>query len=140
MRGDLSGGGRFQFRHDIGALVRSIRCHDDFYLTEAGEASYNASGKKSVKWPIDYAVSSLRLLAMKPKGKNYQILGGSYRSVLDHLSGVGQILHSTGFADAFLATGALHERRFDALTVAVARLCACHAVAPARLRLPPRDP
>jgi hypothetical protein len=26
-----------------------------------------------VKWPIDYAVSTLRLLRMKPKGRDYQI-------------------------------------------------------------------
>ncbi len=77
---------------DIGALVRSILCHDDFFLTAAGEASYTASGKKSVKWPVDYVASSLRLLGMKPKGKFYQILGGSERSVLDHLADMGQIL------------------------------------------------
>ncbi len=47
-------------------------------------------------------------------------------------------LHSTWFADDFLATGVVDERRFDALTAAVARLCACHAVDGARLRLPPR--
>ena len=46
--------------------------------------------------------------------------------------------HSTWFADDFLATGVLDERRFDALAAAVARLSACHAVDPARLRLPSR--
>ena len=45
-------------------------------------------------------------------------------------------LHSTFFADDFLATGVLDEERFDALAAAVARLCACHAVDRARLRLP----
>jgi uncharacterized protein (DUF1800 family) len=82
----------FDASWDIAALVRSILCHDDFYLTAAGEASYTASGKKSVKWPVDYAASSLRLLNMKPKGKYFQINGGSYRSMLDHLSDMGQIL------------------------------------------------
>lgn len=80
----------FSTNWDIGALVRSILCHDDFYLT-AG-ADYSAGGKKSVKWPIDYAVSTLRLLGMKPKGKYYQIQGGSYRSMLDHLSDMGQVI------------------------------------------------
>jgi hypothetical protein len=47
-------------------------------------------------------------------------------------------LHSTWFADDFLATGVLDEHRFDALAAAVGRLCACHAVDPGRLRLPPR--
>ena len=35
----------FDDSYDIAALVRSILCHDDFYLTAAGEASYNASGR-----------------------------------------------------------------------------------------------
>jgi uncharacterized protein (DUF1800 family) len=82
----------FDSSYDIAALVRSILCHDDFYLTAAGEASYNASGKKSVKWPVDYTASTLRLLHMKPKGKFFQIFGGSFRSILDHLSDMGQIL------------------------------------------------
>jgi hypothetical protein len=43
---------------------------------------------------------------------------------------------STWFADDFLATGVLDERRFDTLAAAVARLCACHAVDTAALRLP----
>ncbi len=77
---------------DVAALVRSILCHDDFYLTAAGEVSYTASGKKSVKWPVDYVAASFRLLRMKPKGKFYQVLGGSFRSVLDHLTDMGQIL------------------------------------------------
>jgi hypothetical protein len=46
-------------------------------------------------------------------------------------------LSSTWFADDFLATRILDERRFDALADAVARLCACHAVDGSRLRLPP---
>jgi uncharacterized protein (DUF1800 family) len=75
---------------NISALVRSILCHDDFYLTAA--ADYGASGKKSVKWPIDYVLGTLRLLQMKPKGKYYQITGGSYSSMLDHLSNMGQVL------------------------------------------------
>ncbi len=49
-------------------------------------------------------------------------------------------VHSTWFADDFLATGVLDEARFDALAAAVGRLCACHAVDPARLRLPAPAP
>ncbi len=75
---------------DIGALVRSILCHDHFYL--GAGADYSAAGKKSVKWPIDYVVSTMRLLRVKPKGKYFQLLGGSYRSMLDHLSNMGQVL------------------------------------------------
>jgi uncharacterized protein (DUF1800 family) len=75
---------------DIGALVRSILCHDDFYLS-AG-ADYSAVGKKSVKWPVDYVVSTLRLVKMKPKGGFYQILGGTYSGIIDHLGNMGQTI------------------------------------------------
>jgi uncharacterized protein (DUF1800 family) len=80
----------FDATWDIGALVRSILCHDDFYLTAA--ADYSATGKKSVKWPIDYVVSTLRLVKMKPKGRYYQILGGTYSSLIDHLENMGQTI------------------------------------------------
>jgi uncharacterized protein (DUF1800 family) len=80
----------FDTTWDVAALVRSILCHDAFYLTAA--ADYSATGKKSVKWPIDYVVSTLRLLKMKPKGRYYQILGGSYATVIDHLSNMGQTI------------------------------------------------
>jgi uncharacterized protein (DUF1800 family) len=82
----------FDTSFDIAALLRSIFCHDNFYLTAEGPASYTATGKKSVKWPIDYVASTLRLLQMKPKGKFYQIRGGSFSSILDHLTNMGQVM------------------------------------------------
>ena len=80
----------FDASWSIEALVRSILCHDDFYLT--ADANYLASGKKSVKWPIDYVVSTMRLLKMKPKSRDFRIPGGSNRSMLEHLSDMGQII------------------------------------------------
>lgn len=82
----------FDTSFDIGALLRSIFCHDNFYLTAEGPASYTATGKKSVKWPVDYVASTLRLLQVKPKGKFYQILGGSFSTILDHLTNMGQVI------------------------------------------------
>jgi uncharacterized protein (DUF1800 family) len=82
----------FDTTFEIAPLLRAIFCHDNFYLTAEGPASYTATGKKSVKWPIDYVASTLRLLQMKPKGKFYQIRGGSFSSVLDHLTGMGQVI------------------------------------------------
>src|SRR5262249_17829696 len=76
---------------DIGALVRSILTHDDFYLTAAREP-YRSPSRKTVKVPIDYVASSLRLLEMKPKGKDFHILGGSFSRLIDHLSSMGQVL------------------------------------------------
>jgi uncharacterized protein (DUF1800 family) len=80
----------FDTSWDIAALVRSILCHDDFYLT--APANYTASGKKSVKWPIDFTVSTLRLLRVRPVGKYFQITGGSYHSMLTHLTNMGQVI------------------------------------------------
>jgi len=82
----------FDTSFDIAALLRSIFCHDNFYLTAEGPASYTATGKKSVKWPVDYVASTLRLLQVKPKGKFYQILGGSFSTILDHLTNMGQVI------------------------------------------------
>jgi uncharacterized protein (DUF1800 family) len=110
---------------DIGALVRSILCHDDFYLT-AG-ADYSASGKKSVKWPIDFVVSTLRLLEMKPKGKYFQIFGGSYRSMLDHLTSMGQVIGDPpsvfgwNWESAWVSSGAMLARYNFARDVVSAR-------------------
>jgi len=82
----------FDTSFDISAVLRSIFCHDNFYLTAEGPASYTATGKKSVKWPVDYVASTLRLLQVKPKGKFYQILGGSFSTILDHLTNMGQVI------------------------------------------------
>lgn len=81
----------FDTSFDIRLLVRSLLCHDDFYATAAGPP-YNASSKKSVRWPIDYVVGTLRVLNLKPRGRYQVIEGGSYRRVLDHLSNMGQTL------------------------------------------------
>jgi hypothetical protein len=45
-----------------------------------------------VKWPIDYAISTLRLLSMKPKGKYQYIAGGNYQDLRGQLTNMGQIL------------------------------------------------
>jgi hypothetical protein len=81
----------FDTTFDISALVRSIFTHDDFYLTAAGEP-YGSSTLKSVKWPVDYVASTLRLLQMKPTGKDFEIPGGSFSRLIDHLSSMGQVL------------------------------------------------
>lgn len=74
---------------DVAALLKQIFVHDDFYLS-AGAA--NGSTPKSVKWPVDYVVSALRLLHMKLKGKYQETQGGSYATARDHLTNMGQIL------------------------------------------------
>lgn len=73
----------------VADLLKQLFVHDDFYLS----AQPATSGvPRSVKWPIDYAVSTLRLLRMKPKGRYLETQGGSYASIRDHLADMGQML------------------------------------------------
>jgi uncharacterized protein (DUF1800 family) len=76
----------FDTTWDIGALLRRIFTSDEFYETAAVPGP---GTKKSVKWPIDHIVSTLRLLGMKPKGKEL-IFGDT--TVTDSLATMGQVL------------------------------------------------
>jgi uncharacterized protein (DUF1800 family) len=75
---------------ELTPLLHEIFVHDDFYLTAV--PPIGAGTPKSVRWPIDFVVSSLRLLRMKPKGKYQYIDGGSYTRVFDQLSNMGQLI------------------------------------------------
>jgi uncharacterized protein (DUF1800 family) len=82
---------QFDTAFDIGKLVRAIIINDAFYATAAA-APFTASTKKSVKWPADYVVTTLRLLGMKLKGTNQHISFSSGTPIQDYLSAMGQIL------------------------------------------------
>jgi len=81
----------FDVNFEIAGLVRAILVHDVFYVSMAA-APFAAGTKKSVKWPVDYVVSTLRLLGVKLKGRDLRIEGGSFRTAIDHLSNMGQVL------------------------------------------------
>ena len=70
-------------------LVRAIFCHDAFYATAQ---PFGSGVTKSVKWPVDYAIGSMRLLGMKFAGSNKYIPGGSYTGILTHMENMGQIV------------------------------------------------
>jgi uncharacterized protein (DUF1800 family) len=78
---------------DISALVRAILVHDVFYET-ATPPPFDVTAKKSVKWPVDYVVSTLRVLGMKPdlgkRGDAARVAGGA--AIRDRLTDMGQIL------------------------------------------------
>jgi len=82
---------QFDVTWQIGALVRAILVHDAFYAT-AVPAPFAADDVKSVKWPIDYVVSTLRLLRMKLKSRYQYVNGGDYASIRDLLTNMGQVL------------------------------------------------
>jgi uncharacterized protein (DUF1800 family) len=73
----------------IEALLRAIFCHDAFYATAL---PFGPGVTKSVKWPVDVTVSTLRLLGMKLKGREKYVPGGDYAGIFDRLEGMGQIL------------------------------------------------
>jgi uncharacterized protein (DUF1800 family) len=76
----------FDTTWDIAALLRRIFISDEFFETAQAPGP---GTKKSVKWPIDHIVSTLRLLGMKPKGKEL-IFGNT--TVSDSLISMGQVL------------------------------------------------
>lgn len=79
----------FDVSFEIKPLLRSIFVHDVFYETMSPPGPGTL---KSVKFPIDYVVSTMKLLKMRFKGRYTFIPGGSYLAVLDHLTNMGQIL------------------------------------------------
>jgi len=73
----------------LSPLLKAIFVHDDFYLSAAPPGT---DTKKSVKWPIDYVVGTLRMLEMKLKGKYQYVDGGEGTSAMDHLTNMGQVV------------------------------------------------
>jgi len=76
---------------DLRELLRAILVSDTFYSTAAGPP-YGVSSPKSVKWPIDFVIDTLRLLKMTPAGRDQYLNHGSYAPVRDYLANMGQIL------------------------------------------------
>jgi len=88
---DVVDASSFAITWELAPLLKAIFVHDDFY----GSAAPPAAGtKKSVKWPVDYVVGTLRMLEMKLKGKYQYVDGGNGTNVLDHLTNMGQLLFS----------------------------------------------
>ena len=63
----------FASNWDIGGLVRAILVHDVFYETDV-VPPFSASSKKSITWPVDFVVSTLRALNVAPGGKHRDAL------------------------------------------------------------------
>ena len=77
---------------DIASFLRELFVHDDFYLSAPAP---DVATTKSVKWPVDYAVSTFRQLGVKPKGSSLATrpVGGS-PSLQGLLEDMGQVLFS----------------------------------------------
>jgi uncharacterized protein (DUF1800 family) len=81
----------FDTTFELAPLLRAIFVHDEFYATLAS-APFGAATPKSVKWPVDYVVSTLRLLGVALKGRDLHVEGGSFLGILDQLTNMGQVL------------------------------------------------
>ncbi len=81
----------FDTNWSIEQLIRSILVHDAFFETKAA-APHTALTKKSVKWPIDYIVGTMRMLRMKPVGKELEIPGGDFDPITEHEINMGQLI------------------------------------------------
>jgi uncharacterized protein (DUF1800 family) len=77
----------FDTNWDIAGLLHQIFVHDAFYDT-----AIPGGTKRSIRWPIDYVVSSLRLLKVKPKGGDFFVDGFDYSNLFDQLTNMGQTL------------------------------------------------
>jgi uncharacterized protein (DUF1800 family) len=84
---------QFDTKWIISDLLRAIFVNDAFYDT-AAPAPFGATTKKSVKWPVDYVVGTLRLLGMKLKGVDQKIDFHPEKDswIITYLNAMGQIV------------------------------------------------
>jgi uncharacterized protein (DUF1800 family) len=80
----------FETTWDLTPLLRAIFVHDEFYATMG--PPFAPGAVKSVKWPVDYVVSTMRLLGMRLKSRDQYVEGGDYLSIFDHMANMGQLL------------------------------------------------
>lgn len=75
----------------IQALLRAIFCSDGFY-DSAAVAPFAANTAKSVRWPLDLVIGTLRIAQLKLKSKYLYISGGEGPVMFDQLTNMGQTL------------------------------------------------
>lgn len=84
----------FDTNWDLARLLREIFVDDYFYETAAA-APFTASTKKSVVWPVDFVISALRMLRVKPRSDkwgNWFVEGGKWSNISDAIGDMGQWL------------------------------------------------
>ena len=81
----------FDVTFNVQDLLHAIFTHDVFFETQPAPDTL-PTPPKSVKWPVDFVVSTLRMTGVKGKGSELVIEGGSYSYLRDHLESMGQVL------------------------------------------------
>ncbi len=70
-------------------FLRSLFCHDEFY---ASMAAPGPGARRSVKWPIDFVVGTLRTLGVKAQGQRLYVAGGDWTELYYRLDSMRQLL------------------------------------------------
>lgn len=73
----------------VESYLTALFCHDEFY---ASMAAPGAGSRRSVKWPIDFVMSTLRTLQVKPQSRRLYIAGGDWTELLYQLERMGQVV------------------------------------------------
>ncbi len=116
----------FDTSWEITPLLRAIFVHDAFYASMA-PAPFPAGVPKSVKWPVDYVVSTLRLLGMRLAGRYQTLQGRDYVGILTHLDNMGQVIleppsvFGWDWETAWISSATLLARATFATSIAEAR-------------------
>jgi uncharacterized protein (DUF1800 family) len=76
----------FDSSFEIQPLLRAIFVDDRFYRPITDPT------KRSVKWPVDCVVTTLRLLGMKLRSRFQYVNGGSFDEIVDQLTNMGQVV------------------------------------------------
>jgi len=79
----------FDGSFEITPLLRALFVNDAFYET-LGMPPYGPISKRSVKWPVDLVVGTVRMLDIQTKKNN--VAGGAQRAVREHVARMGQSL------------------------------------------------
>jgi len=106
---------RFDETWSTEALLRALFAHDAFYET-AVAAPFPPQSRKSVRWPSDFAITTLRLLRVRLSRRFARVAGGDYASIEHHLRNMGQHLldppsvFGWDWENAWLSSAALMAR------------------------------
>jgi len=90
---DIISASGFESSWNVQSLLRAMITHDVFYDTDVA-APFGSDTLKAVKWPIDYVVSTLRLLNMQLKGSDQHIDFHTEKDsrAIVYLTGMGQVV------------------------------------------------
>jgi uncharacterized protein (DUF1800 family) len=105
----------FDTTWDIAEAIRAMVHNDVFYATTEAQP-FNASTKKSVKWPVDLVVGTIRMLKLKPQGKELVHRGGNYLTLYQHTLNMGQTIGNPpsvfgwGWEEAWISSSTLLAR------------------------------